>query len=607
MSINLTVFGIQSEESFGTPIVSKISQKPILSPLVKTQVPDFVKEDHINFISFLEAYYEWLEFSGQADHEIQRLIDYQDIDTTIDRFAEVMKKEFLANIPRNTAADKENVLKNIREFYRAKGTEKSFRFFFRVLFNKEIDFYYPRVDILRVSDGKWIQNKILRVISVNGNPFDFQGRRIRGRNGNSSAFVDNVLKVQEGLATFYELYLNRSSITGEFSIDEEIITTDNIVSANVAPTIISASIQNGGQGYVVGQEIEVVGGGGAGARLEVKSVDSNGSITSLRVANYGIGYTSQPTLIFPSDPPVTQIASGSVQIGSLITTEGYYLNQDGQLSTTKYLQDSYFYQQFSYVIFADESIEKYRDALKRLLHPAGWIFFGGFRTEIFLDASLSLPENGLANFLVTLILQQFHNPQNSEQMLPYNAEVQSEQYQVFLRHQKLLPSLGPVRDDLRIWKYGYKPVLNYDANIEMGGANSQYWGTSKTQQRIDGDGITDIFNLNYQTDEPGYLYVVYSGFNNPTLVPGVDYDVINSGTQIQFFSTPGPNTHIYVIYKDAEIANYQISHFGTLLPQDFIDRPNESINILPSIRVANNDNTGIGSEESFGTPDISIV
>jgi hypothetical protein len=42
----------------------------------------------------------------------------------------------------------------------------------------------------------------------------------------------------------------------------------------------------------------------------------------------------------------------------------------------KYLQDSYFYQKFSYVLRTGVKIEDWKDAFSRLVHPAGFIFFG---------------------------------------------------------------------------------------------------------------------------------------------------------------------------------------------------------------------------------------
>ena len=57
-----------------------------------------------------------------------------------------------------------------------------------------------------------------------------------------------------------------------------------------------------------------------------------------------------------------------------------YLTNDGFLSDKKKLQDSFFYQKFSYVIRTGSNVEEWRDVFNKLVHPSGFIFFG----EIFL-------------------------------------------------------------------------------------------------------------------------------------------------------------------------------------------------------------------------------
>jgi hypothetical protein len=59
-----------------------------------------------------------------------------------------------------------------------------------------------------------------------------------------------------------------------------------------------------------------------------------------------------------------------------IYTPGKYLDSNGFLSDIKKLQDSYFYQQFSYVIRTGQTVSAWRNEFNRLVHPAGFIFFG---------------------------------------------------------------------------------------------------------------------------------------------------------------------------------------------------------------------------------------
>ena len=70
---------------------------------------------------------------------------------------------------------------------------------------------------------------------------------------------------------------------------------------------------------------------------------------------------------------------GSDQVFTITSTDrtkGYWSNTDGLISSDKVLQDSYYYQIFSYEISSLVSIEEYRDIVQKLLHPAGLKMFG---------------------------------------------------------------------------------------------------------------------------------------------------------------------------------------------------------------------------------------
>jgi hypothetical protein len=87
----------------------------------------------------------------------------KDIDTTFDEYVEHFKNQYLLDFPENFAVDKntgipveeKTLIKYIKQFYQAKGTEKTFEFLFRILYDTNVEFYYPKVDILKASDGKW--------------------------------------------------------------------------------------------------------------------------------------------------------------------------------------------------------------------------------------------------------------------------------------------------------------------------------------------------------------------------------------------------------------------------------------------------------------------
>jgi hypothetical protein len=183
-----------------------------VSVKVDGQLPDFVTRDHPTFVAFLEAYYEYMEQQGKPYEIIGNLNNYSNLGKTTDEFLKYFKDQFAIDIPELafSVANKPLALKRLRDFYRAKGSEKSFQFFFRLLYNQEIDIYYPSVDILRVSDGRYDHSEIIRVIdtSVNSDVFKLTGKKITGSVSGAVALVESVLNETVGSTLVSTIYLS---------------------------------------------------------------------------------------------------------------------------------------------------------------------------------------------------------------------------------------------------------------------------------------------------------------------------------------------------------------------------------------------------------------
>lgn len=146
------------------------------------------------------------------------LLEYKDIDLTLDRFIDYFRNEFMYQIPGNVLADKRNILKHIKDFYQARGTENSFRFLFRILFNEEVEFYYPKVDLFRASDARWYVENIMK-ITTTGDTFDYVNRKLIGVKSGATAKVESATQQHVAGGTITELKL--SNIDGKFIVDED--------------------------------------------------------------------------------------------------------------------------------------------------------------------------------------------------------------------------------------------------------------------------------------------------------------------------------------------------------------------------------------------------
>lgn len=196
-------------------------QSNTISIFVKSQVPDFYNRDGAELVQFIEFYYEWMAQFDNPVFVARKLAEYKDPDLIPDKIFEFMRSEFMKNIPKNVIVDERILIKNILDFYQARGTEKAYKMLFRILFNDEtVNFYYPGRDILRASDGKWI---IERSLKINKNKtIDIETVNvIRGTNSGASARKDKFLSYIQNEITINELYIN--NVFGTFEEGEQII------------------------------------------------------------------------------------------------------------------------------------------------------------------------------------------------------------------------------------------------------------------------------------------------------------------------------------------------------------------------------------------------
>jgi len=434
-----------------------------VSVKVEGQLPDFVTRDHPTFVAFLEAYYEYMEQQGKPYEIIGNLNNYADLGKTTDAFLRYFKDQFAIDIPEVafSTANKPLALKRLRDFYRAKGSEKSFQFFFRLLYNQEIELYYPAVDILRTSDGRYDKSEIIRCIDSSGTDqvFNLIGKKVTGSVSGATALVESILKETVGATLVSTIYLSGTigtflggetitDGTSNFTLGQMLTSVNMNIAGNnyligdnipislggvvnsgavvkveelTEGSIINVTIAQGGTGYVVGDKFDIVNAGaltinGRTMSLLVKAVDGSGAVTEVTLENPGRGYRALPTVTggsgngfvptlygwniggikklsidnngfgFQSAPTLDFTGHGD---GTAVSTPvvGAYVgdynvgfsSDKGFLSAAKYIQDSSYYQLYSYVITSGETIDKWRSFVKRAVHPVGMALFGRYQ------------------------------------------------------------------------------------------------------------------------------------------------------------------------------------------------------------------------------------
>ena len=270
--------------------------RPKLSSLLPTQVPEFVREDYTTFVDFLKAYYEFID--QNYDTQFTKL---RDLDTTLDSFLEHFKNELAHNIP-YTVVNERFLLERIKDQYLAKGSEASFKLLFKMLFNKEVVLDYPATQILRASDGRWNQDVSIFVYVNAGDPDMVVGKLVDVITPNRiirlqvdkrqyvEIEVDNVVQISENV---YELFIDRRFF-GDINIGDK-IRYSTTFDATILATTSRVEIQRNGKKFKIGELYEIRSGLGVGSILKVARVNTTGGIESLEFVRYGIGYTTEFT------------------------------------------------------------------------------------------------------------------------------------------------------------------------------------------------------------------------------------------------------------------------------------------------------------------------
>ena len=226
--------------------------------------------------------------------------DLTNSDLTTDGILDWFKKELYPNIRNTATTDLRYFLKHLKEFYRSKGSEKSYRTLFRALYGQDsLDFYYPKADMLKVSDGNWLQDTVLQ-LSYDASYLDFNGLTITGEDSLATAFVQNVTTRKIGNVPVIELVV--TTFVGTFVVSETIVATTAAgteLSATLTGMLTDVIIVDGGEGYIIDEALTVTDATniGFGATAKVKSTTAD-QVSIITVSNAGNGYQVNDPLTF---------------------------------------------------------------------------------------------------------------------------------------------------------------------------------------------------------------------------------------------------------------------------------------------------------------------
>lgn len=157
---------------------------------------------------------------------------------------------------------------------------------------------------------------------------------------------------------------------------------------NINEPLISQLTINDGQGGIWG----------ADANVSANAINASGIVTAVEVIASGYGYVPDENLILSAaNVALNQTSlSGVAVVDSQGVAPGYWTGNQSILSDTNYIQDSYYYQDFSYEILAPRMLSTYQNFVNDLLHPVGFQLFGRYWINDYQQSNTSIAYSNYA-------------------------------------------------------------------------------------------------------------------------------------------------------------------------------------------------------------------
>jgi hypothetical protein len=173
---------------------------------------------------------------------------------------------------------------------------------------------------------------------------------------------------------------------------------NELISAYLYKGLGTVTVVNSGIGYTNNEYLIFSSGEASSEANGFVVTNSNGAITSITLSYKGSGYQNVPEISVKTAGgsgavfstyisefnTVTQV-KGKIQKGGVGYGLGYWETTDSFLNSDKYIQDSYYYQDYSYDVKVAISLEEFKNILYNTFHSAGSELFSSFQSKDSVD------------------------------------------------------------------------------------------------------------------------------------------------------------------------------------------------------------------------------
>lgn len=163
------------------------------------------------------------------------------------------------------------------------------------------------------------------------------------------------------------------------------------------------TIVDGGTGYANGEKLVFAGGEPGTIATGFITTNTTGGIVDATVLNGGSGYKQPPQVLVQTRNgsnafltaeliefnPLVEV-TGLVNKKGIGIGKGYWASTRSFLDSDKYIQDSYYYQDYSYEIKVAKNLDKYKEIINDTFHVAGSELFGRYSSKEIKNSTIKL-------------------------------------------------------------------------------------------------------------------------------------------------------------------------------------------------------------------------
>ena len=265
-----------------------------ISPLIEQQFPAVYRDDGPVLVSFVKAYYEYLEQTDKDLYNTRKMFENRDVDQSVDTFLEHFRKEFLSEFPKTIDQGIPFTIKHIMDVYRAKGTPRAVELLLKLVHGIDSTIYVPGQHLFTASEADFYEPRYIEVIFPydNDSAFsDFQGKDITGTITGATATVDSCLKTTASGKITYIMFL--ANVVGTFKREELVGYVGGTLQPKITGSLSSVDLTANGSGLSVGDELTVSSSKyGSQGLVRVTGITDGTGQASYTINNKGFGYST---------------------------------------------------------------------------------------------------------------------------------------------------------------------------------------------------------------------------------------------------------------------------------------------------------------------------